>query len=195
MPSSSQGGAASWMPRASTPAQRLTPRERELWRLDGLVGEDYGMLDGAATPDIRLTPGDRLALVASAVPARGILVLATAAWIHTGRAVSTVFDVAFPTPVRDRFGPIRPHCVRYAERDVLTAAGCRVTTPEQTAADLARTLPRAALEDPRCDQLRALRALLDGGVSTRAAIAVVDRQPRRAYARRAREVLRSLEGA
>lgn len=163
------------------------------------------MVDGAAPADLSLRPGGRLALLAPALPRGCVVVLAAAAWVHTGLGPPGVIDIALPTPVRDRFGPVRPHCTRYDDADLHHHGSACVTTPEQTAADLARTLTPAALTgatapaDPATpdgstrERVLALRSLLDGGVSTRAALAVVHRQPARARARRARAVLAAIE--
>lgn len=147
----------------------------------------------AVALDVSLDPADRAAAlrgVAAVAPlaAQGaVLVLAAAAWVHLGGAPPVVVDLALTSPRRSRRPGIRLRTTRYRPDGLVSLGGLSVTTPLQTAADLARA---AALRSEPSDKTasEALAALVRAGIDLSAVRALLLSEPRRGN-RLARELL------
>lgn len=116
-------------------------------RLDGeLIALDEGYL----VADLPLGAPERAAALLAVLPPGTVADRASAAWVHGATAdPPTIHSASIDR--RHRLHPpvlsrVRFHEVRLRDDDVMVLGGCRVTTPERTLIDLARTRPCAEEE-------------------------------------------------
>lgn len=132
--------ALAWLaPRTDTrPLRVLIGSEHELMtaRRDGLLGPGAGVRHLAA--DIPESPSTRAAVIAAGVPPGGVVIAASAAWLHTGAGEIERLDVGLPHPRRDRHQGVRTRTVRLRPQEVVEIGRVRVTSRERTVSDLLR---------------------------------------------------------
>lgn len=159
--------------------------ELEAMRVEGLV---VPVGAGVYLPADALGSAEaRRAALGLVVPSGTVAGLATAAWLHGAPVRPDPVDVliphsAGPRPVRDG---VCEHRTTVTAADVVGWPDLLATTPERTAADLARQL-----DDDR--SMAALRWLLDHGVRERQVLAVLRANGRFRNNRNARALLRGL---
>lgn len=120
----------------------LPDEERDLLRThldDALFIEVLGRL---LPRDLLGSPSQRARALASRVPPGGVVMAASALWVHTGVGPPSSLRVAHP----GRRGGSRALLMsrtRIPERDVVVLAGVRCTSLARAAVDVARTAPPA----------------------------------------------------
>lgn len=180
-----------WTAHAVVPVRTLPPALVASWSADALVGA--ALAAGHLAPDVPATPARRLGSLAP-LPPGGVVALVAAAWVHDGGEPPREIEIAFRRPRRSRHDGIRPRCITHPEHEVWAFGSDRVTSPRQTAADLARVVGQAediwlrthgaperlAWIAPVRAHERALVALLRRHTSAEVAAAAVRAQPGRA---------------
>ena len=165
------------------PGERLSLAELTAACLDGLlapIGEGFMPADAVETPWMRARS------LAPLVGERCAAVRASAAWVHGGISAEPArhhVQRASAERVRPpRAARVVAHDVRILPSDVVTIAGVRVSSPERTLVDLARSRD----DDDRA----AARVWADADPDVAAAAeAWLVRHPRFPYGRRALDLL------
>ncbi len=158
---------------AAFQAMLLDGTLRRVWR-------DVALPHGATEASVH-----RAGAVRPLVPARCVVGLLGAVWVHTGGDPPERLDVVVPPRGRrpDPDPRRRVHTLRLEPGDVTLMAGVRVTTAERTALDLACRCPEAVAAT-------GLRALVTAGLDVGAVLDRLGSLGGRSGVRRARATLR-----
>ncbi|HEY0189069.1 MAG TPA: hypothetical protein VGC67_16370 [Cellulomonas sp.] len=157
---------------AAFQAMLLDGSLRRVWR-------DVALPHGTSEASVH-----RAAAVCPLVPARCVVGLLGAVWVHTGGDPPERLDVVVPPRGRrpDPHPHRRVHALRLEPRDITLVAGIRVTTAERTALDLACCCPEPVAAT-------GLRALVSAGLDVGAVLEGLGSLGGRSGARRARATL------